>query len=465
MTATTLAMIIVVTTFGFANVIDNLVEVGLSAIPSWFIVGGLYFLPLALILAEFASDTENTGGIYSYMERSLGAKWAFVGIWSYFVSNLVYLQSSFSRLPIRASLSVTGTDVFEASTGMLPILGVLVCLLITWLACRGINRFSRFADWCGWGTLALVAALVIIPPVLVITGVRESATAFTLSALTPAFDLDYFATFSWLLFAVAGAEVAAPYVKQTRDPTRDFPRAILSATLLIASIYVLATVAVAILIPLESLTLATGIYDIWEWLAAAVGLPRVETARLCMIFLTLGSIAAYIIWMESPIRMMFSDVPEGTFPRVLTSRDESGTHHNALWIQAAVVSALTLLPLLSVSVGSNGSERFIALLNDLASLSLVIPYTFVAFAYIQARKNGMDAPFKMVQSDRLAIAIAWLVLLVSAAGYLGAGLFALQSEIIDWTYVGIVYGGPAILILFGLLLRFVSMRTLASKKL
>jgi len=49
-------MIIVVTTFGFGNVIDTLVELGLAAIPSWFAVGMLYFLPLALILAEFASD-------------------------------------------------------------------------------------------------------------------------------------------------------------------------------------------------------------------------------------------------------------------------------------------------------------------------------------------------------------------------------------------------------------------------
>jgi len=116
MSITTVSMLIVVTTFGIANVIDNMVEIGLAAIPSWFAVGFLYFLPLALILAEFASDTaEARGGIYSYMERGLGPTWAFVGTWSYFVSNLVYLQSSFSRFPIRASLAVKGVDVFASS--------------------------------------------------------------------------------------------------------------------------------------------------------------------------------------------------------------------------------------------------------------------------------------------------------------------------------------------------------------
>ena len=114
--------------------------------------------------------------------------------------------------------------------------------------------------------------------------------------------------------------------------------------------------------------------------------------------------------------------------------------------------------LVSILTGTHGSEKFISLLNDLSSLSLVIPYIFIALAYIRARQRGMDAPFKMVQSTRLAIGIGVLVLMVSSLGYLGAGLYALQAETIDWVYVAIVYGGPILLILLGLMLRIISMR-------
>jgi hypothetical protein len=58
----------------------------------------------------------------------------------------------------------------------------------------------------------------------------------------------------------------------------------------------------------------------------------------------------------------------------------------------------------------------------------------------------------------VAIGIAVLVLVVSAAGYFGAGLYALQADPIDWIYVGTVYGGPLALILMGIALRAVSMR-------
>jgi amino acid transporter len=459
MSITTVSMLIVVTTFGIANVIDNMVEIGLAAIPSWFAVGFLYFLPLALILAEFASDTaEARGGIYSYMERGLGPTWAFVGTWSYFVSNLVYLQSSFSRFPIRASLAVKGVDVFASSAWALPPLGVGICVVITIISSQGVRFFSHLADWVGKGTLFLVGLLIGVPIFLVLFTDRGSATAYTARAIVPSLDLEYFSTFAWLLFAVAGAEVAAPYVKETRNPRRSFPRAILLSTILIGTLYILASVAVSFAFPLESLTKATGLYDVLVRLGTLLGLPGETFGRASMVFLLVGSVAAYVIWMESPLRAMFAEVPQGTFPAFLTRRDAEGTHRQALWTQAMVVIVLTLVPLISILTGTSGSEAFIRLLNDMTSLSLVIPYAFIAIAYIRARRRGMNSPFRITRSTHAAIAIGGVVLVVSTLGYLGAGLFALQSESIDWIYVAVVYAGPIALILLGLLLRTLSLR-------
>jgi amino acid transporter len=294
--------------------------------------------------------------------------------------------------------------------------------------------------------------------VLLASGTLTPATEFTREAMTPRLDLVYFSTFSWLLFAVAGAEVAAPYVHETEDPLRNFPRAILLSTLLIAALYVLSSIAVALIFPIGELAKTTGLFDIWISWAELMGLPGIPVAKFCMGFIVVVTVASYIVWSESPIRAMFAEVPAGTFPPALTRHDAAGTHQRALWVQAIVVSVLILIPLASILTGMNGSERFLGLLNDLASLSLVVPYMFIALAYIRARRNGMDAPFKMVRSTPLAIAIGVMVLVVSTVGYLGAGLFALQTQPIDWIYVGIVYGGPWILVALGMALRFLSLK-------
>jgi amino acid transporter len=431
---------------------------GLSSIPSWFVVGILYFLPLALILAEFASDTKASGGIYSYMERGIGPFWAFVGTWSYFVANIVYLQSAFSKLPTRLSLSLTGVDTFASNAILIPLLALIICVVLTFVATRGVQIFSRLADWVGKATLVMVASLIVVPLVLVIFDLGTSSNTFSLEAMKPTFDLTYFATFSWLLFAVSGSEVAAPYVNQVKNPSVGFPRAILLSTFLICAIYVLASIAVAIVFPLDQLTKSTGLFDIWIGWANQIGLPGLLVAKVFMTVITLSIIAATIIWAESPIRAMFAEVPKGTFPTVFTRRDATGTHKKALWIQALVVVVLILIPLASNLTGSNSSEHLFGLLNDLSALSLVIPYVFIALAYIQARRKGMDAPFKMVRSTPLAIGIGIGVVVVSALGYFGAGLYALDAETIDWVYVATVYGGPLILITLGIALRYASLR-------
>jgi len=458
MSVGTVAMLLLVFTFGLSNVVDNLVTMGLAAIPSWFVVGLLYFLPLSLILAEFASDTKASGGIYSYMERGIGPFWAFVGTWSYFVANIVYLQMAFSKLPTRLSLSFTGEDSFASNATLIPWLAVGICVILTYISTRGVRLFSHLADWVGKAMLVMAACLIVTPIVLVGFGWATSANTFSMEALTPTFDLTYFATFSWLLYAVSGAEAAAPYVNQVKNPARDFPRAILLTTFLVCAIYILASIAVAFVLPLNELTIATGLFDIWIGLAAQLGLPGLAIAKIFMTFISISLITGMIIWAESPIRAMFAEVPKGTFPTAFTRRDASGTHKRALWIQAAVVIVMTLIPLAFSATGSNSSEGLFGLLNDLSSLSLVVPFVFVALAYIQARRKGMDAPFKMVCSTPVAIGIGIAVVVVSALGYFGAGLFALDADTIDWVYVATIYVGPLLLIGLGIALRAVSLR-------
>jgi amino acid transporter len=299
--------------------------------------------------------------------------------------------------------------------------------------------------------------LIAVPVLSAVFGMRSPATGYSSEALVPAFDLGYFSTFAWLLFAVSGAEVAAPYARQTMNPGRNVPRAILLSTLLIGGIYILGTVAVTILVEVGSLTKATGMYEIWRGLGHLLGLPPEVVSRVCLSIVLLASIASYVVWMESPIRAMFADVPAGTFPRILTQRDSQGTHVCALWSQGFVVVAITLIPLVAILAGQSGSEGFISLLNDLSALAVVVPYVFIALSYIQSRRKGMDAPFKMVRSTPVAIAIGVVTLVISALGYFGAGLYAVQADPIDWLYVMIVYAGPIGLIGLGLFLRWISL--------
>lgn len=74
-----LVLMMFTTIFGFANGPIAFEQMGYASI-IWYILGAiLFFLPTSMMYAEYGSALkEAKGGIYSWMERSLGKKVSFI---------------------------------------------------------------------------------------------------------------------------------------------------------------------------------------------------------------------------------------------------------------------------------------------------------------------------------------------------------------------------------------------------
>ncbi|WP_040193811.1 amino acid permease [Clostridium culturomicium] len=455
-----LVMMIFVPTFNFINIASNAVYLGPAAIPSWIIVSLLFFLPLCGIIAEMASaNRDKDGGIYTWVNEAIGEQWAFVGTWSYFIGILFFLQMAFSRIPVAASWALFGRNIFNNSNAyLLPILSIFICVSMTYIATIGVNKFSKLADFGGKFTLAATFIFVLMSIVGFLIG-KPSATVFTAKTLIPKFDVSYFSTFSWLLFAVSGAEVAGTYIKETENSKIAFPKAMVRGTVLIALSYILGSVAIQLIASpevLENAGLKDAAFVVYHVLAENFGLSGKIIVQIYAAINLITSIAAYIIWMESPIRAMFSEVPEGTFPKFLTVKREDGTLVNALWTQCLILVVLTAIPLF----GLNSIDNFFELLTDLSALTVVIPYIVLSVAYISFRRTNKDIDFKFFKSNWMAYAVALIVFVLSCAGFFGAGLdYVVGSTGKEATALIIkTYGGPIILITVGLLIKYFSKR-------
>lgn len=455
----TLVMLIFVPTFGFGNIATNAVYLGPAAIPSWLIVSLLFFLPLSLVIAELASaNKENEGGIYSWINTGLGSKWAFIGTWSYFIANLFYLQMVFARIPVMISWTIYGENRFtDTNTRLLTYLGLVVAIILTWIATKGVKRFAKISDFGGKFTIAITVIFIVFAVLGYFMG-TPSATEFTSSSVIPKLDVDYFSTFSWLLFAVAGAEVAGTYISDVDNPKKTFPKGVFLGTLFVALAYIIGSFALCLVASPEVLTEA-GIKDagyvVYKILAENWGLNGGIAIRIYAAILTVTSVAAYVVWMESPIRAMFSEVPENTFPKFLTEKKEDGTLKNALWIQCAVLLVLIIVPLF----GSGSINDFFELLTNLSALSLIIPYIVLGAAYLSYRLKGNEAPFTILKSKTSAILVSAIILILGIAGFIGAGISDVVYAETNREAVAAIardYGGPIILILLGYVLVFLT---------
>lgn len=62
-------------------------------------------------------------------------------------------------------------------------------------------------------------------------------------------------------------------------------------------------------------------YVVYQILAQNWGLSGTVVVRIYAAILTVASIAACVVWIESPIRAMFSELPEGAFPKYITKKE------------------------------------------------------------------------------------------------------------------------------------------------
>jgi len=448
----TLVMLIFVPTFGFNNITTNGVALGPAAIPSWVIVCIFYFLPLTAIIAELASVNENKrGGIYSWIAFSLGHRWAFFGTWSYFISNLFYLQFVFARIPVMASWALFGENRFtDANVSLLPYYSILLCLILTWIASWGVKSFSKLSNLGGKLTLTVTGGFIVFAFLAYLKG-TPSATEFSMESMMPDFSTSYFATFSWLLLAVSGAEVAGTYIDKVDNPVRNFPRGVIMATMLVGGAYILGSFAVSLVASPAELSeagLKDAIFVVHKLLAESLGINGELVVRLFAMIFLVTSVAAYVVWIESPLRAMFSEVPEGTFPEILTRKNTDGGLSHALWIQAGVVIVLIAIPL----IGLESIDAFFRLITDLTALSLVIPYMILAAAYLVFRMNNNPGPFTMMRSNKLAHSVAIGTLIISVAAFFGAGIDYYVDAETGWQAAKAIlmtYGGPIFLIALG----------------
>lgn len=87
-----LVLMIFTTIFGFGNTPTAFQQMGYGAI-FWYILGAiLFFIPAGLMFAEYgATFKEAKGGLYSWLEQSIGEKWAFIATFMWLASWIIWM--------------------------------------------------------------------------------------------------------------------------------------------------------------------------------------------------------------------------------------------------------------------------------------------------------------------------------------------------------------------------------------
>lgn len=440
--------------FAFNSIINNSISISLATIPAYIIATVVYFFPFALMIGEFASANSNSeSGVYSWIRTSLGDKWAFLGSWSYFFVNLFYFTALLPQIIIYGSYTFLGRNVFSGDKGTLIISLVSIALfwLSTYVSTRGVSWISKVTDISGIARLIIGLGFIILAFGVVIFFGKAPAQEFSAETVTPKFNWTFFMTMAWIFQAVGGAESVGVYVKDVKGGNKSFIRTMLISTVAIGLIYSLGCVAVGLIVPKEVLAnnYSNGMFDAFKILGAHYGIGNKITniVGLTMMLAALGSL---VIWTAAPVKILFSEIPDGIFGKWVAKTNHEGNPVNALYLQAAIVTLLLLIP----AIGIGSMDTFLETLINMTASTAIIPVLFLLIAYINMRmkKDHLERRFRM-GSRNLGIFTGILILAIFFLSFL-VSTFPEPSVIMDYLKTGQVAkdaANPVFVLLYNVL--------------
>ena len=418
LTLMALILMIFTSVFGFANMPRSFLLMGYAAIP-WYIISAIaFFIPYAFIMAEYGSAfKKESGGIYSWMEGSIGPKYAFIGTFMWYASYIVWMVNVASSIWIPLSNAFFGKDLTSTwsllglnSTQTLGILGVLWIIFVTFISTKGIEKITKITSV--GGTFIAILNVVLIVGAIIVFALNGGEFSEPITNGVKAFFVspnpDYqsiiqilsFVTFA--IFAFGGLEVLGGLVDQTEDAERNFPKAIIVSALVISVGYAIGIFACGVftnwndVLSSQDVNLSNVAYILMNnfgvQLGNAMGLSEtvslqigIWVARFVGLSMLLALTGAFFTLTYSPLKTLISGAPKEIWPGKI-GEIKNGMPINAMRVQAVIVIFIILL----VSFGGKGAKEFFRVLVLMTNVAMTIPYLFLAGAFPKFKKKQLE---------------------------------------------------------------------------
>nr|WP_319376470.1 amino acid permease [uncultured Methanoregula sp.] len=351
----------------------------------WYIIGAVLFLiPISLAGAELATGWPQGGGVYAWVKQAFGEKGGFTALFCEWSNNLVWFPTVLSF--IASTLAFALTPALANSSWYMFSVMMIAFWGTTIIAFFGEEVSTKF------GNVGVIIGSI-IPSILIIllglwwigSGQTLVIPHFTLRAIVPDINASTLPFFATIILLFAGMEMAGFHALETKNPQKDFPKAMALSAVIIVVCTVLATLAIAVVIPADQLNLASGVMQAIQYFFTAAGIPWLVAPMAVLI--TLGGVVSLAAWLIGPAKGLGIVAEEGNMPPLFDNTNKYGAPVAVLIIQALIGSAISLLYVFLPSV-----NQAYWILSAMTVELLCIVYILVFASVIKLRYSQPDTP-------------------------------------------------------------------------
>lgn len=188
-----------------------------------------------------------------------------------------------------------------------------------------------------------------------------------------------------------------------KNPSRDYPKALFWTSLIIAIIYILGTIAIAVVIPSKDLNITQSVIaalgKYFSYIGVKLLLPVVAAA------LAFGVLTNTLAWITGPASVLSYIASQNYLPKVVEKKNKNNAPIVILLAQAIIVTGLSLIYVISSHV-QQGYQMLLQMTNAIYLTMYVIMY--VSFIRLRYKNKTIDRPYKAGKN----IFQAWVITLI-----------------------------------------------------
>ena len=453
--------------WGFGNVVNNFANQGLTVVFSWIFMIALYFVPYALMVGELGSAFKDSqGGVSTWIKSTTTPMLAFMAGWTYWVVHVPYLAQKPQSLLIALSWAISpsgelSTVLKELNPIILQSMVLVVFLVFLYVSTKGVKILKVVGSIAGTSMFVMSLLYIVLGLAApAITG-NVATPNITASSFVPKFDFAYLTTLSMLVFAVGGCEKIAPYVNNTKDPSKNFPKGMIILAGMVAVCALLGSIAMGMMFNANAIPedlMMNGQYYAFQLLGEHYGLGRIFVVIYALAN-TAAQISALVFSIDAPLKVLLGEADERFIPKALSKTNKNGVLVNGYIMTAVLVSTLIIVPALGIG---NTNELFNWLLK-LNAVVMPMRYLWVFLAYMGLKKaaSKFNTEYKFIKNPKIGFLVGlWCFGFTAFACIMGMFPTDVPTFSKDWIFrVTLNVMTPIVLMGLGLILPMIAKKT------
>lgn len=373
----------------------------------------VFLIPTAMVAAELAAMfSDKQGGVFRWVGEAFGPKTGFLAIWLQWIESTIWYPTVLTFGAV--SFAFIGlNDAADATLASNKLFTLAVVLAIYWIATfvamKGIGWVGKISKWGGMiGTIIPAGLLIILGVIYIATG-GQNHMDMSQGFFPDLTKLDNLVLASSIFLFYAGMEMMGVHVMDVKNPSRNYPKAIIIGSLVTVCIFVLGTFALGFIIPAKDINLTQslliGFDNYFRHFHISWAGPVIAVALMS------GVLASVLTWVAGPSKGIFTVGKAGYLPPFFQKTNSQGVQRNILLVQGGIVTLLALLFVVMPSV-----QSFYQILSQLTILLYLIMYMLMFSAAIVLRYKMKDTPrpFRIGRGNTLM----WIMGVVGFAGSL-----------------------------------------------